>query len=156
MISAHFWAPVRGANFDRKLAQPNTRWRYFSLNWDSCAPDCYGYSLLLFYKVFWSDFNRYKTDFWTLVCQRIQRQKLKLHDKNQGKSTTIIFFKYLIFFNKVFSRKFLYWKKIVIPVYLPLLMECTFLKSWFLLACIFILATFPYKDTDESFTLTNG
>ena len=168
MISAHFWAPVRGAKFDRKLAEPNTRWRDFSLNRDSCAATLlYTAAVLhLFYIVIWSDFKvTYTiktTDFWNSVPENSTSKITKLYDKNNKVSLLLSFyfriFKTFILYTTVFSRKFLKRKKNVgIPVYLPLLlMECTFLKSWFLLACIFILATFPYKDLEESFTLTNG
>ena len=127
---------------------------------------CYIRPQFCSYKVFWSDFEvTYikTTDFWNSVPENSTSKITKLHDKNNKVSLyyyhfILEIFKTFILCTTVFSRKFLKRKKNVgIPVYLPLLlMECTFLKSWFLLACIFILATFPYKDLEESFTLTNG
>ena len=116
MISAHFWAPVRGAKFDRKLAEPNTRWRDFSLNRDSCAATLLYTAavLLLFYKVFWSDFKvTYikTTDFWNSVPENLTSKFTKLHDKKkQGKSILLscyfrIFKTFILCI--VFSRKFL-------------------------------------------------
>lgn len=104
MISAHFWAPVRGAKFDRKLAEPNTRWRDFSLNRDSCAATLLYTAavLLLSYKVFWSDFEvTYikTTDFWNSVPANSTSKITKLHDKNN--KVSLYYYHFILEYSKL-------------------------------------------------------
>ena len=119
MISAHFWAPVRGAKFDRKLAEANTRWRDFSLNRDSCA------ATLLYTAVVCSYFIKcfevilklliLRPPIFEIQCQRIQRQKSQSYMIKRNKVSLLLSCYFRIFKTfilcTVFSRKFLKRKK---------------------------------------------